>query len=82
LSLPDYTSGHSTFSGAAATILTGLLGDNYQFSTGSLDLPGIKRNFSSFSQAAEEAGVSRIYGGIHFQSANRDGLSSGRALGD
>ncbi len=79
---PEYTSGHSTFSGAAETILTGLLGDNYQFTASSFGVPTVKRNFSSFANAAAEAGISRIYGGIHFNKSNFDGLASGRALGD
>jgi hypothetical protein len=77
---PEYVSGHSTFSGAAAEILTALLGDNVAFTTSSFGLPGVWRSFTSFQQAAEEAGRSRIYGGIHFQFANEDGLAAGREL--
>ncbi len=79
---PEYTSGHSTFSGAASTILSGLLGNNISFNTTSLGLPGVGRNFNSFSQAADEAGISRIYGGIHFSSASVEGLATGRELGN
>ena len=78
---PEYTSGHSTFSGAAATVLSSFFGSNYSFSTNSLGLPGTSRSFTSFTQAADEAGMSRIYGGIHFMSANRNGLDAGRKLG-
>jgi hypothetical protein len=79
---PEYTSGHSTFSGAAATVLAAFFGgDDMAFSTESEDLPGVVRSFASFSAAAQEAGISRIYGGIHFLSANEAGLSSGGALG-
>lgn len=78
---PDYVSGHSTFSGAAATVLTGFFGGDVAFTTDSTGLPGVKRSFASFQQAADEAGISRVYGGIHFASSNRDGLSAGRALG-
>jgi hypothetical protein len=78
---PEYTSGHSTFSGAAATILTSLFGSHVQFTVGSDDMPGYTRTFNSFQQAADEAGFSRILGGIHFMSANFDGLQSGRELG-
>ena len=77
---PEYVSGHSTFSGAAAEILTALLGDNVAFTTSSFGLPGVQRSFTNFQQAAEEAGRSRIYGGIHFQFANEDGLNAGREL--
>lgn len=79
---PEYTSGHSTFSGAAAVVLATFFGGDIPFVTESEDLPGVVRSFSSFSAAAQEAGISRIYGGIHFQSANEAGLASGGALGD
>jgi membrane-associated phospholipid phosphatase len=79
---PEYISGHSTFSGAAAAVLGVVFGsDDISFTTTSEDMPGTPRTFSSFSQAAQEAGMSRIYGGIHFLSANVNGLSSGGALG-
>ena len=79
-----YTSGHSAFSMAGATILTEIFGDNYAFTTTAESpflAPGTERSFSSFYDAAEEAGMSRIYGGIHFMSANVNGLDSGRAIG-
>ncbi len=79
---PEYISGHSTFSGAAATVLTSLLGDNISFSINSLGTPGIDRTFSSFNAAATEAGISRIYGGIHFNSANIDGQTTGKSIGN
>ncbi|HEV8610802.1 MAG TPA: phosphatase PAP2 family protein [Thermoanaerobaculia bacterium] len=79
---PEYTSGHSTFSSAGAAILATFFGsDDMAFTTESEDLPGVVRSFTSFSAAAAEAGMSRIYGGIHFLSANEAGLSSGAALG-
>ncbi len=78
---PEYISGHSTFSGAAATVLKDIFGDNVAFSTTSLGLPGVTRNFTSFDQAAQEAADSRAYGGIHFKFSNEDGLAAGRALG-
>jgi len=77
---PEYTSGHSTFSGAASTILASFFGANRAFSAVSDD-GSITRSFTSFTQAADEAGKSRIYGGIHFQSANEDGLACGRSIG-
>ncbi|MBD2152111.1 Ig-like domain-containing protein [Pseudanabaena sp. FACHB-1277] len=79
---PEYVSGHSTFSGAAATVLTTLLGDNISFTTNSLGTPGTYRTFTSFTSAANEAGISRIYGGIHFNSANVDGLATGKSVGN
>jgi hypothetical protein len=79
---PEYISGHSTFSGAAAAVLATYFGsDDIPFTTTSEDLAGVARSYSSFSQAAEEAGMSRIYAGIHFLSANLNGLASGSELG-
>jgi hypothetical protein len=80
---PSYTSGHSTFSGSSSRILDLFFGtDQHSFSTTSDGLPGVTRSFTSFSQAADEAGQSRIYGGIHWQYDNVVGLSSGRALAE
>jgi hypothetical protein len=80
---PDYVSGHSTFSGAASTVLAAFYGtDAITFTTGSDFLPGVIRRFTSFSAAAREAAVSRLYGGIHFRSANEDGLEAGIAIGE
>src|SRR5207245_9519009 len=67
---PSYTSGHSSFSGAAAAVLADFFGDKVGFETTSEDLPGVKRTFTSFWAAAQEAGQSRIYGGIHWQFDN------------
>ena len=79
---PEYTSGHSTFSSAAATVLAAFFGsDEIAFSTTSDAMPGCSRSFHSFSGAAAEAWISRIFGGIHFMSANRQGLASGARLG-
>jgi membrane-associated phospholipid phosphatase len=80
---PDYISGHSTFSGAAARVLARFYGrDDVAFVTGSDALPGVTRSFAGFAAAAAEAGVSRIYGGIHYASANQDGLAAGAAIGE
>jgi hypothetical protein len=79
---PECTSGHSTFSGAASAILASLYGDELAFTTDSDGLPGVTRSFLRFSDAAEEAGISRIYGGIHFQFSNEQGLATGRELGE
>jgi membrane-associated phospholipid phosphatase len=79
---PTYTSGHSTFSSAAAAVLTSYFGDNVPFTTPSESLPGVTRSFASFNAAAAEAGQSRIYGGIHFQFDNQAALAAGAALGN
>jgi membrane-associated phospholipid phosphatase len=79
---PEYTSGHSTFSGAAAVALAHFFcRDRVAFAVGSDDMPGVVRFYSGFSDAALESGMSRIYGGIHFMSANVHGLLSGAKTG-
>ena len=78
---PEYPSGHSTQSGAAATVLTHLYGENYPFSDNTVagdDLPG--RDFPDFWTAANDAGRSRLYGGIHFRAAIEQGLEQGRCV--
>ena len=80
---PDYTSGHSTFSAAAATVLPLFFGtEDLPFTTGSDFLPGVFRSFSTCENAAEEAALSRIYGGIHFRTASEDGLQAGTSIGE
>jgi hypothetical protein len=80
---PDYVSGHSTFSGSAATVLAMFYGtDNIPFTTGSDFLPGVMRSFTGFSGAAMEAMLSRLYGGIHFRFANEVGLAAGLEIGE
>jgi hypothetical protein len=79
---PSYTSAHSTISSAAAEILKQFYGtDNISF-TATVDSVTLDpRHFTSFSQAAQEAGNSRIFGGIHYRFDNEHGLESGIALG-
>ena len=80
---PEYVSGHSTFSAAAATILAAAFGtDDVAFAITSDGTPDVTRSFASFSDAAAEAAVSRLYGGIHFRSAIEDGLAMGVAIGN
>lgn len=78
-----YTSGHSGFSGAAATIMTGLIGDNLTFiDSAHIDIGLLPREFKSFQAAADEAAYSRMYGGIHFDCDILDGVEQGRCVGD
>lgn len=80
---PAYTSGHSTFSGAAAAVLTAFFGsDDVRFASISDAMPGVRRSYSKFSDAANEAGLSRIYGGIHWSFDNKDGLKLGKDIGE
>jgi hypothetical protein len=74
-------SGHSTFSGAAEVVLSARFGSHVHFTVGSDDMPGYARSYTSFAAAANEAGESRVVGGIHFEFDNTAGLASGRSLG-
>jgi hypothetical protein len=71
---PSYTSGHSTFSGCSATVLEhlfpgGKVADAFGHSV-------------SFAQAADQAAVSRLYGGIHYRSDNEEGLACGKKVAE
>lgn len=79
---PSYVSGHSTFSAVSAAILADFFGtDAIPFSFSGDDLPGVFRSFDGFSDAAAEAGMSRIYGGIHWQYDNTYGQQLGNSVG-
>lgn len=80
---PSYTSGHSTISAAAAEVMTKHFGDKLAFTDTSLLEFGIaNREIRSFRQAAQEASISRLYGGIHYRFDLEAGSLSGRALGE
>lgn len=80
---PSHTSGHATISAAAAEAMTNWFGDKLSFTdTSSLEF-GIKsREIVSFRKAAEEAAMSRLYGGIHYRFDNEHGTVAGRQLGE
>jgi hypothetical protein len=79
---PEYTSGHSTITAAAAEVLTHLYGDNFAFNdTSDLRYIGMQRKFTSFYQAADECSVSRLYGGIHYRLSTDEGANAGRKVG-
>ena len=78
---PEYPSGHSTESGAAAAVLTSIYGGNFAFTDRTHERDGLgDRSFKSFQEAANEAGISRMYGGIHFRAAIEKGLEQGRCI--
>ena len=80
---PEYTSGHSVISRAAATALTHLLGDNIAFVDSTEAQFGLPvRSYSSFYQASDEAAISRMYGGIHYRPACFNGIEQGRQVGE
>ncbi|MEL0262983.1 MAG: vanadium-dependent haloperoxidase, partial [Flavobacteriaceae bacterium] len=79
---PEYVSGHCVVSTSSALILTQIFGDNFRFKDTTENEFGLKpRTFKSFNQAAEEASISRIYGGIHFMDAVTEGQWLGRQVG-
>ena len=79
---PSYTSGHSTISAAAAEVMTAFYGDQISFTDTSLLEFGIaNREIKSFRAAAQEASISRLYGGIHYRFDLDSGNAAGRRLG-
>jgi len=79
---PEYPSGHSVVSGAAATVLTDIFGDNFKFEDNTEVRFGLPvRSFNSFNEAANEAAMSRMYGGIHYRAAIEKGVIQGRNIG-
>lgn len=79
---PEYTSGHSVVSTATAEVLTYLFGDQFAYTDNSEELFEIPaRSFSSFRDAAAEAAISRLYGGIHYRDAIVNGQQQGKELG-
>ena len=80
---PEYTSGHSVVSGAAGIVLTDIFGDDFIFEDDTEVPYGLPiRNFASFNKAADEAAISRMYGGIHYRAAVEVGVDQGRKVGN
>ena len=79
---PEYSSGHSVVSGAVSTLLTTLAGEDFAYTdTTEVEFGVPARSFSSFTQAAREAAISRLYGGIHFRDAVENGMLQGEKIG-
>ncbi len=76
---PEYVSGHSAFSMAAATVLDSFFGDNVTFTT-TEPTTTLSETYTSFQQAAQDAGMSRLYGGIHFLFSIQDGWTVGQEV--
>jgi hypothetical protein len=74
---PSYPGAHSTLSATAAAILTSLFGGHASFTVTSPTLPGVTRGFENFHAAANEAGLSRIYAGVHTRLDHEAGLALG-----
>lgn len=79
--VPDYPSTHTVLGWSAAEVLIELFGDKQRYSLTSLTLPNVTRQFRGFSQAAHENGMSRLYAGIHFPHAIKEGRRQGRSIG-
>ncbi len=80
---PEYTSGHSVISKASAIILTKIYGDNFSFDDTTEIKYGLPvRSFESFMHAADEAAISRLYGGIHYRMAVDYGVLQGEKVGN
>lgn len=80
---PEYTSGHSVISRAAAVALSGLFGPNFTYVDTVEERFGLPaRKFNSFYEASDEASLSRLYGGIHYMPAIANGVRQGQAVGE
>jgi membrane-associated phospholipid phosphatase len=77
---PEYPSGHSTTSGAAATLLAHVFGEDSSFTADSDGMAGVTRSFMSFSAALAEIKDARVFGGIHFRTACNDGTVCGQQV--
>lgn len=80
---PEFTSGHSVISNAAATILTNMFGENFEFMD-QTEIPfgNESRHFNSFFEAAHESTISRVYGGIHYPETARISIKQGKNVGE
>jgi hypothetical protein len=80
---PAYPGAHAVISASGASVLISFLrGKHFEFSVTSEVLPGVERSFTNFSAAAEEATLSRIFGGVHFRSDLTTGQRLGREVAD
>ena len=80
---PEYTSGHSAITAASSTVLAYLYGNNFSFQdTSDFRYIGMQRHFNSFQEAAAEASISRVYGGIHYRTAVVAGADQGKKVGE
>lgn len=79
---PEYPSGHSSITASASTVLAHLYGESFAFQdTSDLRYIGMQRHFRSFQEAAAEASISRLYGGIHYRNSVDEGARQGKKVG-
>ena len=80
---PEYLSGHSCISTTSATILSHYIGDHIGFTDTTEVRYGLPAwHFNSFNEAAQQAAISRFYGGIHFMDAISEGMEQGKKVGE
>jgi hypothetical protein len=79
---PEYPSGHSCVSGAAAAILAHEFGERTHFTMTSDLMLGVERHFSSFSEALESVKEARVFAGIHFRTATEEGTRLGAKVAE
>ncbi|MET4082770.1 hypothetical protein ABIB40_002734 [Pedobacter sp. UYP30] len=80
---PEYPSAHSTITRSTAIVLSHFFGNNFEFEdTSEMKYIGMKRKFKSFLQAADEASISRVYGGIHYKYSVDQGAEEGKKIGN
>ncbi|RZK29006.1 MAG: phosphatase PAP2 family protein, partial [Hymenobacter sp.] len=79
---PEYTSGHSVLSNAVAVVLSSLAGEAIHYTDTTEEEFGVPaRSYHSFREAAQEAAISRLYGGIHFRDSIENGMRQGEMIG-
>lgn len=78
---PEYTSGHSVISGASSTVLIHYFGDKAFTDSTEVQFGIEPRTFNSLTEAADQASISRFYGGIHYLFGLSEGLKQGRSIG-
>jgi membrane-associated phospholipid phosphatase len=80
---PEFPSAHSQMAGAVSTVLTSLLGDNYQFTLHTYDYMGMApRTYNSFSEMAVDIGRARVYAGIHYTYSCVEGRKQGERIAE
>ena len=79
---PEYSAAHATISASAGYALESVFGGNYSFTDHTYDVLGMSpRSFNSFEAAGAEAGLSRLYGGIHYRPSIETGNTQGKKVG-
>ncbi|WP_162054894.1 phosphatase PAP2 family protein [Pontibacter pamirensis] len=80
-SYPEYPAAHTVITTAFMEVMTGMFGENYEYTDKTYEFRGVVRSYDSFRDAATEAGWSRIYGGIHYRPAVEAGKILGEEIG-